>query len=114
MLQSAPSISSARALIRALQYPIRILAVFFLGGAKFRSAATKINPGFIILFYLEKMLQIRHIFRRKSEVAIFRQYNSLKNSNSLTCSQIWLIRFVNDCHSTHLTKLKKKKTKKIK
>ncbi len=32
------AISFAHASIRALQYPIRILAVFFFGGAKFRSA----------------------------------------------------------------------------
>jgi len=59
------AISFAHASIRALQYPIRILAVFFFWGTKFRSAATKINPGFIIIIIIifwEKMLQIRHIF----------------------------------------------------
>jgi hypothetical protein len=78
MLQSAPSISSARASIRALQYPIRILAVFFLGGGEIslRGDQNKSKIYYFILF--GKNAPNSPHFRRKSEVAIFRQYNSLK------------------------------------
>lgn len=44
------AISFAHASIRALQYPIRILAVFFFGD-EISLRATKINSGFIIIIF---------------------------------------------------------------
>ncbi len=80
--------------------------VVFLGGEiSLRGNQNKSRIIFLIFYYWKKCSKFATFEGENLKLPYLGNTFLKKNSNSLTCSQIWLIPFVNDCHSTYLTKI---------